>query len=80
MEPKLDVGPALSLRTEGSRAREKMKTRRSATFKAVQWMVSGGPGAAGEAVTDLVEEDQNTNEETVLRPEMEAIHVWDRVK
>ena len=43
-------------------------------------MVSGGPGAAGEAVTDLVEEDQNTNEETVLRQEMEAIHVWDRVK
>ena len=63
--------------------REKKRRASLATLTAVQWTVSGTvgvvkktvsgvPGAAGRAVTQVVEEEQNTELGTVLRQKMEA--------
>ena len=46
----------------------------------VQKTDSGVPGAVGAAATELVEEERNTNDGTVLNPEMEALPVWDGMK
>ena len=61
------------------RVREMMKTRSLATLIVVQKMASGGTGAAGEAATPLVEEEQDTEVGPVLRPDMEAARVLDLV-
>ena len=63
----------------GDRVREMLTTRSHATLIVVQKTASGGTGAAGEAATQLVEEEQDTEVGPVLRPDMEAGSVWDLV-
>ena len=76
-EPELEAEPVLRLSTEEGRARERLKTRSPATLMVVKKTVSGVPGAAGRAVTEAVEEEQNTELATALRQGMEADSVWD---
>ena len=54
--------------------------RSNATLMVVKKTVSGVPGAAGKAATEVVEEEQNPELGTVLSPEMEAGSVWDPAK